>query len=65
MSRQVGLKNQVNPDRSPLTLERAVKIMKDAFTSATERDIYTGDYVEIYIMTRTGVEVVRHDLRKD
>ena len=62
---QVGLKNQVNPDTTPIPLEKAVKMVRDAFNVATERDIYTGDAVEIHIITRDGVRVELHELRKD
>jgi 20S proteasome subunit beta 6 len=48
-----------------LTLEEAIKITKDAFTSAAERDIHTGDYVEIWIITKEGTLVEKFGLRKD
>ena len=62
---QVGLKNQVNPPIGLLTKDRAIKIVKDAFTSATERDIYTGDCLEIFLITQEGVTVERFDLKRD
>jgi 20S proteasome subunit beta 6 len=45
--------------------EQAIKLVKDAFTSATERDIHTGDYLEIFVVTKQGVQVERIDLKKD
>lgn len=48
-----------------MSLEEAIKITKDAFTSAAERDIHTGDYVEIWIITKNGVDCQKFDLRKD
>jgi 20S proteasome subunit beta 6 len=48
-----------------LPLDQVLKIVKDAFTSATERDIYTGDYLEIFIITKHGVEKQKIDLKKD
>jgi 20S proteasome subunit beta 6 len=65
LDNQIGLKNQKNPDPSPLTRERAIKVIKDAFTSATERDIYTGDYLEIFLITKDGIVTERFDLKKD
>ncbi|MNF03264.1 hypothetical protein D3C80_2025400 [compost metagenome] len=37
-----------------LSLEQAKTLVKDAFTSAGERDIYTGDSVEIVIISKDG-----------
>eukprot|EP01086_Lenisia_limosa_P009447 TRINITY_DN3286_c0_g1_i1.p1 TRINITY_DN3286_c0_g1~~TRINITY_DN3286_c0_g1_i1.p1 ORF type:complete len:223 (-),score=30.64 TRINITY_DN3286_c0_g1_i1:184-852(-) len=34
------------------TLEQSLEIFKQAFTSCGERDIFTGDYVEILIITK-------------
>lgn len=48
-----------------LPLEEAIKLAKDAFAGATERQIYTGDYLEIFIVTKQGVEVQRSELKKD
>lgn len=48
-----------------LTLDQALSIMKDLFVSAGERDIYVGDEVEIQIVTRSGIQVQRIQLRKD
>jgi len=48
-----------------LTLEQTVELVKDCFSSAGEREIYTGDYVEICKITATGVEVELFDLKKD
>jgi 20S proteasome subunit beta 6 len=48
-----------------LPLEQVLRITKDAFTSATERDIYTGDYLEIFIITAKGVEYEKMELKKD
>eukprot|EP00995_Heteronema_vittatum_P008921 NODE_4188_length_600_cov_405.348457_g3021_i0.p2 GENE.NODE_4188_length_600_cov_405.348457_g3021_i0~~NODE_4188_length_600_cov_405.348457_g3021_i0.p2 ORF type:complete len:113 (-),score=70.01 NODE_4188_length_600_cov_405.348457_g3021_i0:260-571(-) len=39
-----------------LTKEEALDLIKDAFSSACERDIYTGDSVELFIITKDGVQ---------
>lgn len=62
---QIGLKNQLKPTTLPLTIDRAIKMLRDAFNSATERDIYTGDYLEIFIVTKEGVRIEKYDLKKD
>ena len=38
---------------------------KDIINSIAERDIYTGDQVEIVIITRNGVSVKREAIRRD
>jgi len=48
-----------------MSKEDTIGLVKDLFTSAAERDIYTGDCVEIQIITKDGVEIQRFDLRKD
>ena len=61
----MGYKNIANAEKPPLTLERAVGMVKDVFIAAGERDIYTGDQVEIQIVTKDGVRKERCALRRD
>ena len=48
-----------------LELADAVDLVKDAFVSAGERDIKTGDSVEICIITKDGVRIETHPLNID
>ncbi|KAK9811195.1 hypothetical protein WJX73_009397 [Symbiochloris irregularis] len=48
-----------------LPMDDAVDLVKDAFVSAGERDIYTGDVVELLIITKDGVRTEHLDLKKD
>ncbi|KAK4534664.1 hypothetical protein CDCA_CDCA02G0689 [Cyanidium caldarium] len=53
-------------ERAPsLTLEQATALVRDAFASATERDIHTGDALEMWQITAAGVRQTRYELRKD
>jgi 20S proteasome subunit beta 6 len=65
LDNQVGLKNMEQKPKTPLTVERAVNLIKDTFISAAERDIYTGDGIKIAIITDKGVEEQIIPLRKD
>jgi len=48
-----------------LSEEDALDLIKDAITSAAERDIYTGDYAEIYIINKNGIKVETFELKHD
>lgn len=50
---------------TPLSESEAVDLVKDVFASATERDIYTGDKLEIIIVNAAGIRREYIDLRKD
>ena len=39
--------------------------LQDVFIAAAERDIYTGDAVQIQIITKDGIEVQTFPLRRD
>lgn len=54
-----------NVTPEPLTIEKAVNIIKDTFTGACERDIYTGDGVHINVITSDGITEELFPLRKD
>ncbi|KAK5643598.1 hypothetical protein RI129_007443 [Pyrocoelia pectoralis] len=48
-----------------MELDDAITIIKDAYISVAERDIYTGDNVEIKIITQEGINGDTFKLRKD
>ncbi|KAL9258706.1 Proteasome subunit beta type-1-like protein [Drosera capensis] len=50
---------------TPLSEVEAVDLVKIAFASATERDIYTGDKSEMVILNREGIRTEFMELRKD
>lgn len=41
------------PTANPFTPQEVMELLKEAFLSAGERDIYTGDQLEIILLTRT------------
>ncbi|CAI5474469.1 unnamed protein product [Closterium sp. Yama58-4] len=53
------------PLATKLSQEEAVDLIKDTFASAAERDIYTGDALEIVVIDKNGVRREIMDLRKD
>ncbi|KAG6670430.1 hypothetical protein I3843_Q065100 [Carya illinoinensis] len=50
---------------TPLSESEAVDLVKTVFASATERDIYTGDNLEIVILNSEGIRREYMELRKD
>ncbi|CAD6245827.1 unnamed protein product [Miscanthus lutarioriparius] len=50
---------------TPLSESDAVDLVKDVFASATERDIYTGDRLEIVVINSSGTHRECIELRKD
>jgi 20S proteasome subunit beta 6 len=48
-----------------LSLDDTKEIVKDAFYSAGERDIYTGDTVELMVISKAGVKIETHELNID
>eukprot|EP00128_Syssomonas_multiformis_P005164 Colp12_sorted_trinity150504_noHs@393 len=66
LDNQIGYKNQSSQvERIPLTKEKAIAAVKDVFSAAAERDIYTGDALLIQVVTKEGVTVERMPLRRD
>merc|ERR1712000_10097 len=65
LDNQVARKNQqITPDEKPSS-DEVVEFVKDALTSAGERDIYTGDSVDIAVIDKDGVKLIEFELKKD
>lgn len=76
LDNQVNFKNQYIPGsgeglslqerpREPLPMETVLKLVKDAFTSATERHIEVGDGLQILLITKDGVRELFMPLKRD
>ena len=61
---QIAHRHRQDPDFK-LTAEEAVAVIKDVFVTAAERDIYTGDSVEIKLIQKGGIKteifLLKHD----
>ena len=60
----IGHKGRLDEQRE-LGVDEVVEIVKDAFVTAGERDIYTGDTLEIMIIRASGIETVTFALKAD
>lgn len=70
LDNQIGCKNQEGVEKASMPLKKCVNLVKDVFTAAAERDIYTGDSVIINIITKDndGKTVTKQEtfpLRRD
>ena len=64
MDNVIGHKNRMDEKRE-LKSEEVVEIVKDAFVAAGERDIYTGDAVEIMVIRADSIEKIVFPLKAD
>jgi 20S proteasome subunit beta 6 len=64
MDNVISHKNRLDARRE-LPAEEVVEIVKDAFITAGERDIYTGDAVEIMVITKDGIRTETFQLKAD
>mmetsp|Transcript_21203 Transcript_21203/g.59687 ORF Transcript_21203/g.59687 Transcript_21203/m.59687 type:complete len:216 (+) Transcript_21203:110-757(+) len=63
---KVGWKDQrLSALKTPLTKEETIDLVKDAITSAGERDIHTGDFLDVTVVTAEGSTSERIPLRLD
>lgn len=65
LDNQIGFQNMEKVTPAPVPAEKALAILKDGFISAAERDIYTGDSIQIKIITKDGIKDESFELRKD
>lgn len=64
MDNIIGHRNRQD-EQKPLSKEEAVEIVKEAFVTAGERDIYTGDKVEIMVVSLEGNTTTTFNLKAD
>jgi len=64
MDNLVTFKNRTDP-KVELSAEETVELVKDAFISAGERDIYTGDSCEIMLITAQSIKKETFQLKAD
>lgn len=73
LDNQVNFNNQYEPEsdgkvkkqRKYLTLDETLELVRDAFSSATERHIQVGDGLEVLIVTKEGVRKEYYPLKRD
>lgn len=62
----VGMRNRADKATAePMTPEVAMQIVKDAFITAGEREIYVGDAVDVFLINKAGTARSRFDLKLD
>jgi len=63
---QIGWKDQkLTATKTPLNAVEVVDLVKDSLTSAGERDIQTGDFADICLITKDGIAHQKFDLKFD
>jgi len=60
----VGWKHRPAP-KPQMSVGDAVELAKEAFVTAGERDIYTGDAIEIFVIEASGITRQTFELKKD
>ena len=76
LDNQVNFKNQYMPgtgeghdlqarEATPLPRHEVEQLVRDAFTSATERHIEVGDGLQMLVVTKGGIEEIFHHLKRD
>lgn len=57
--------NNRNEPKPELSAAEVVELLKEAFVSAGERDVYTGDQLEIKVITASGIQQILFALNAD
>lgn len=52
-------------NKRSLNLEESIELLKATFVSLNERDIFTGDRAEVWVITSDGIKCDSFDLKKD
>lgn len=65
LDNQVAKLNQTIKSGAPASADDVVDFVKDALTSAGERDIYTGDSIDLAVIDATGIRMLVSPLKKD
>jgi len=65
LDQQIGEYNVVGTKQKFFSNEQLVSLCKDVLSSTVERDIYTGDYAEIFLIDKTGMKKIDFELKKD
>jgi len=64
LDNQITFNNQKYVPKDKITLDETLNLVKDTFTSAGERDIYTGDSVDIFVISSKGLHKEKFELKK-
>jgi 20S proteasome subunit beta 6 len=62
---QIAQNNQLVKSAETPSMQEVVELSKDCLSSVGERDIFTGDAMEIFLVTEGGVTMHKFDLKKD
>ncbi|XP_049851248.1 proteasome subunit beta type-1-like [Schistocerca gregaria] len=65
LDNQIDRQHQTGKSKWDISVEDAVALVKDCFTSAGERDIYTGDSVDLLVIDKNGVHFENFELKRD
>lgn len=76
LDNQVNFKNQYMPgtgvghdlqarEALPLSRQEVEQLVRDAFSSATERHIEVGDGLQMLVVTKDAIEEIYHPLKRD